>query len=300
MAEQLTVPFSDDQSDEAVRDDELIVDDGKDPAEKARRAESRKQRGQEREAERKRLAEEIKELREARARTERELAELRGFVAAKASPATPADGKDEFDRKLDAVYDRQQEAFTAAQAECQAAGGEHKLPPERRRHYAGIARALESEKAEIIAEKVIAQREPVQQQRSARQVWEQKYPEVYGNPKAFQYAEATWRRRAAVGDNVTPEVVEEIMEETRATFKLGPKRAPTQSERASMSGLPSGGGGGGGSSGSGIQMTKELRQMAVAAYAGEPGPDGKPMSEEQAVKKWVQTVGKDLRGRKVL
>lgn len=282
------VPFSDD---EVVRDEELILDDSKDPAERSRRSEERKRRGQEREAERKRLAEEVKAAREEAAKTARELAELRGYVAAKAAP-TPPDGKDEFDRRLDAVYEKQREAFTSYQAEALTAGGEEKIKPERKRHYESVARAIEAEKAEVIAEKVLSRRAPAQEMAQAQQVWRQKYPEVYQDPRALQYATATWKRREAMGAQPSNEIVDEIMEETRATFKLGPKRAPSERERASMSGMPSGGGGGGGSSSGGIQMTKELRQMATALYSDLP--------EDQAVKKWVDGAGKALRAKKVL
>lgn len=279
---QIEIPFSDD---EVVRDDELIVDDAKaSPEEKMKRSEARKARAAERERERKQQAEELRALRESSAKTAQELAELRGFVAARQAPAAPADGKDEFERRLDAVYEKQENAFKAYQAEM-AAGT---FTPERKKHYEQIAREVESEKAAVNAERVLAARAPLQQQASARQIWEQKYPEVYGNPQAFKYAQATFHRRDALGEKVT---VEEIMDETMATFKLGPKK-PAASERSRLSGIPSSGAGGGDRSGEGIVMTPVFKQMATSKYSHLP--------EAEAIKQWVNNEGKALRAKKVI
>lgn len=286
----IEVPFSDDE--EKVKDADLIFEDDPPTASPAERVAGKKKR-QDRI---KRLlddgkahAEKVKELEERDARREREMAELRGMVAQRSAPPPPADGKDDFDRRLDAVYDRQRNAYAQAQAEVKSGTWDDK----RQRYYEDIAREIESEKSAIHAERVLSRREPAQRQEQAQQVWVQKYPEVYRDQRAFRYAQATFHRRESLGENVTNEVVEEIMNETMAQFKLGPKKAPSQNDRARLSGLPSSGsGGGGGSPSGGIPMTKELRKMAVSLYSDLP--------EEQALKKWVDGPGKELRKQKVL
>lgn len=287
----IEVPFSDDE--EKVKDDELIFSEDPPTASPAERVTHRKKR----EDRIKRLldegktnADKVRELEERDQKRERELAELRGMVAANQNTRRePEGGKDEYQRRLDAVYERQGNAYASAQAEIKAGTFDEK----RSRYYEQIAREIEEEKSSIHAERVLARREPVQRQEQAQQVWVQKYPDVYRDPRAFQYAQATYHRRRALGEPDTAELVEEVMGETMAQFRLGPKKAPSQSDRSRMSGLPSSGaGGGGGGGGSGIPMTKELRKMATALYSDLP--------EEQALKKWVDGPGKELRKQKVL
>lgn len=286
------VPFSDD---EVVRDDELIVDEDKpgiSPEEKKARAERRKERAQQRERERKEQAEELKKLRERDEQRERELAELRGAVSRQHQPAPPAE--DPFKARLEALSEKQLNAHTSYQAELAAAGG--KLSEARARYWHKTGLELEEERTTIFAERAIAQREaraePIRRQEQAQQIWVQQYPDVYGNPTAYQFAEATFKRRQAMGDRVTNDLVHEVMQETRAQFKLGPKPAPTATEKARLSGTASSGGGGGGSSAAGIQMTRDFKKMAEAMYSDLP--------PEKAHQKWVDEVGKPLRARKVI
>ncbi len=282
----ISVPFSDD---EAVKDEELITDDDK-PGESAEAKQTRKQKRQERlqlklqrgsaaEAE---LAAERAEKQELRER----LARLEGIALAR-QPAANDSGKDPFETELDAIYGEQQSAYAAAQAEVKAGS----MTPERAQHYERIARDIESRKSRVHARREISQTEPVRQQSQAQQVWVQKYPEVYGNQRAFQYAQGRYQTRLALGENITNSTVDEIMEEAKAQFKLGSKPAPTQSERARFGGVPSSGGGGGGSK-EPITLSREIRRMAIAAYDHLP--------EEEAIKAWTNKTGKRLREKKVL
>jgi len=286
--DEVEVPFDDD---ETVRDGELITDPAKlaDPEEQKARAERRKERAAERERERKEQAKELEELRARDAKRERELAELRGFVAGRTQDQTPR--KDPYTERLDDVYRRQQEAYLAAQAEVKAGT----FNEDRSAHYERIARELETEKGSIHAERVLASHAPQQQVQIARQRWQEKYPEVYGNQRAYQFAAASYERRKALlepGQEPTAEMVEQSMEEARTQFRLGAKRPPSASERERLSGLPSSGSGGGSNSGGGVVVTKDLRKMATALYSDLP--------EDEAVKKWASTVGKSLREKKVL
>jgi hypothetical protein len=283
------IPFSDDES---VRDDELITDGATlaDPVEQKARAERRRERAAERERERKELQEKLKTFEERDAKRERELAELRGFVAG--SRGTQEPGKDPYEARLDQVYEQQREAFRQYQAEIAA----KTVTPEREKHYEQIARQLEMEKGQIHAERVVAQTEPRLWQSAAKQRWVEQYPDVYHHHQAYQYAEASYTRRRLLlqpGQMPTEDMAREAMEEARTAFKLGPRKAPSASERDRLSGLPSSGGGGGGGGGSGgVVMTKDLRKMATSLYSDLP--------EEEAVKKWTNTVGRSLREKKVL
>lgn len=288
----IVVPFSDD---ETVREDELITDDDK-PTDSFEERKTRKEKRQARLQgiiqQGKKNAEELEAERKNSAELRERLARLEGAVVAgqhQQRQAAPADGKDEFERELDAIYQQQQDAYQAAQAEVKAGTFDEK----RQRYYEGIARDIESRKTNVHTRKVLAQTEGQRQQNQAQQVWVQKYPDVYRNPNAFQYAQGRAQQRVALGESITPQVVDEIMAETMTTFKIGAKPAPTQSERARLSGMPaSGSGGGGRGDGGGITLTPALKQMALAAYDHLP--------EAEAIKAWTNKTGKRLREKKAL
>lgn len=288
--QSIVVPFSDD---ERVRDDELITDEDK-PTDSIEERKTRRERRQERLQgiiqQGKKNAEELEAEKKANAELRERLARLEGVVVATQQQPRrqePADGKDEFERELDEIYALQQNAYQAAQAEVKAGTFDDK----RQRYYEGIARDIEARKTTVHTRRVLAQTEGARQQNQAQQVWVQKYPEVYLNPRAFQYAQGRAQQRLALGENITADVVDEIMSETKTQFKLGAKPAPTQSERSKLSGIAASGGGGGRGDG-GITLTKELRQMALAAYDHLP--------EAEAIKAWTNKTGRRLREKKVV
>lgn len=284
----LVVPFSDD---EVVRDDELITDGaapaGETPEQRETRLEKRRARAKEREDER-------KEQRERLARVEGELqqeraarARLEGMVT---RPA-PAPGKDPYAEALDQVYAEQQESYRAYESELAAGGG--KMPAERVKHYEGLSRQYETRKGQIHSEAAVARSRHEIRQESAQQVYVQKYPDVFGNSTSFEYAQTLSRQRQLRGERITPEVVEEIVNQTRVDLKMGGKPAPSKNERDKFSGTSSSGGGGGSSDTSGgIRMTADLRKMAIALHPELP--------EKEAIQKWADSAGKELRKAKVL
>lgn len=287
------VPFSDDEAEAvATKDEELVEEDSPlaSPEERISRNKKRSERIKRLLDEGKQNGEKVRNLESEQNALKQELAELRGRLSERAAAPPPqADGKDYYEKQLDAVYEKQNDAYMAAQAEIKAGT----FTAERQKHYEGVARWVESEKTRIHTERVIDSREPARRAEQAQQGWVQKYPEVYGNPKAYQFAEATFRRRLALGEQQSNELVHEVMAEAINTFRLGPKKAPTASDRSRMSGVPSSGsGGGGGRDPSGITMTPELKRMAVAAYS--------ELSEADAIKKWVNGPGKRLREKKVI
>lgn len=282
------VPFSDDET--AQSDDSLIEEDK--PTDSFEERKSRKEKRQARLQgiiqQGRKTAEELDAEKKANTELRERLARLEGVVSAQSQPrAQPADGKDDFTRELDSIYELQQNAYKAAQAEVKAGT----FNEERQRYYEGIARNIESRKTEVHTRRVLAQTEPVRQQSQAQQQWVQKYPEIYQNQRAFQYAQGRYQQRAAMGEQITNATVDEIMSETMTAFKMGPKPAPSQNERARLSGMPASGGGGGRSD-VGITLTPELRRMAVAAYDHLP--------EEEAIKAWTKKTGKRLREKKVV
>lgn len=284
----VAVPFSDDESE---KPEDLVAEPPPTASPEERR--TRKQKQEERI---KRIVDEGKEnkervgqLTDKTTALERELAELRARVYQ--PPPPPSSGKDPYEAELDAIYEKQQEAYTAAQAEIKAGTFDEK----RQKHYERVARDIETSKSTVLTKRLLDQQRAEARAEQAQQVWVQKYPEVYRDQRAYQFAEATFRRRQAMmgpGENVTNAMVDEVMQEAMTQFKLGGRAAPTQSERQRMSGIPSSGANGGNSGPPGIKMTPEFKRMAIAAYSELP--------EEEAIKRWVNSTGKRLRDKKLI
>lgn len=284
----IVVPFSDDKAEDDTA--ELFAEDqpGEAPEKRKERLQRRQERIQGMLQSGRKWENRAKELEERDRQRERELAELRGMVQGQQQvrQQQPQSDVDPYKARLDSILERQRRAYASAQAEMKAGTWND----DRQRHYEEEARAIEEEKGTLFAEKVLAQRAPQQQAAQAQQVWASKYPEVYQNPAAYQFAEATFRRRQALGEKVSNDLVDEVMTEAMTTFKLGKKAAPSQSERARMSGLPAGGGGG--STPSTITLTPDMRRMAIAAYDH--------LSEQDAIKAWVAKTGKKMREKKAI
>lgn len=281
--DEVKVPFSDDEKEDLIRDEDKP---GESPEERKSRRERRQERLQLKLQEGKAAKEELERERAEKQELRERLARLEGAVSAQRQPP-PGDGKDPFEAELDAIYDEQQSAYQAAQAEI-AAG---KMTPERTKHYERIARDIDTRRARVNARREIALTEPIRQQNTARQQWEQKYPDIYGNPRAYEYAEGRFKQRRALGDNITHATVDEIMEETRVAFKLGGKPPPSASERSRMSGTASSGSGGGGGK-EPITLSKNMRKIALAAYDHLP--------EQEALKKWTEKTGRRMREKKII
>lgn len=290
----VAVPFSDDEA-EAKKAPELDDEDSPtaSPEERRTRRQRRQERLQKMLQEGEANAAKVKELEERENKTSRELAELRGMLAAQHQLqqriAANDNGKDPWEQRLDAVYARQKEAYDSAQAELRAGN----LSPERQAHYERIAREIETEKTRIHTERAVAQDRETRRVEQAQQVWVQKYPEVYNNPKAFAYAQATWQQRQALGEQPTNQLVEEVMNDAITRFKLGGKAAPTASDRARLSGIPSSGSSGNRpATGINFDSNPALKRMALAAHSDLP--------EAEALKKWTNSTGKRLRDKKVI
>ncbi len=290
-------PFSDDDIErpDVSEDDEAP---GLSPVERATRKERRTLRIKSKLKEGETAKEElVRERAEKQALAER-VARLEGVVSAQQAGTRPA-AVDHYAERLASIRAKQAREYQSALAEQAANGG--KLPDERARHYEQVAAEIEDEKMQVGVDRALAKQVPVIQQTAARDRWKEKYPEVYAKPEAYAFAEARRNVRMALGEKETVELVNEVMDEAMATFKLGPKRGATANERARMSGVSSSGGGGGDNRVSGgIQMTPELRRMALAAAAGDTDDKGRPLSDDAKIKKWVDGPGRELRKQKVL
>lgn len=286
----ITVPFSDDDAEKKTGEDlDEELPASATPQERLTRRQKQQERLQRLIAEGRQAKEENAALKAEQERQKAELERMKGFLAAQQQQRPANDGgKDPWEARLDAVYQKQADAYRSAQAEIAA----KTFDADRQKHYERIAREVETEKARIHTERAIAGQTEAQKQQQARAIWESKYPEVYGNKQAYDYAEATYKRRQALGEAPTGALVDEVMNETMTTFRLGPKKAPTASEKSRMSGIPSSGTGGGGGRSEGITATPEIRRMAAAAY-----PD---LPEKQALEKWTNKTGKRLREKKIL
>lgn len=287
MSQQHDVPFSDDSED--VTDDQLDTS-GNSPEDKATRLEKRRERAAERERERKETGERLVRL-EAELQAERaERARLAGYVQA---TVKPVQGPDPYQQRLDAVYAEQNETYQAYVAETAAAHAAKKaLAPERQAFFDTRARGFEERKADIISERAIARVMPTLRQETAQQTWTQRYPDVWNNPQALKYAQATWEQKKALGLDGTHELAAEVYEEARRVFKTQGKPAPSSRDRDKLSGIPAAGGGGGAPPAGDIQMTRDLRMMAIAKYSDLP--------EDKAIAKWKANEGRALRLAKVL
>lgn len=281
----VAVPFSDDEA-EAHSDNDLEDKAGASSEENITRKQRRQERIQRLIDEGKQSKEEVTNLRGELGTLKTELARLQGYVVAQPRPGND-NAKDPYEQRLDQVYEKQSQAYNAAQAEIKAGT----FTADRQQYYERIAREVESEKTRIHTERVVDSRAASSRGQTAQQIWEQKYPEVYQSPKAYQYAKATWERRQAIGEQPTNAMLDEVMNETMTTFKLGARPAPSASDKARMSGIPSAGSSGGQRS-TGVTMTPELKRMAEAAHPG--------LSQADAWKKWVNTTGKRLREKKVI
>lgn len=286
----VVVPFSDDEKDKTGANDNDLDEDSPNasPEERITRKQKRQERLNNLLREGKQSKEELTSLRADAAKTREELAQLRGYLAAqpRQQPAND-DGKDPYEKRLDTVYDKQSEAYNSAHAHIKAGT----FTAELQKHYEQVAREIESEKTRIHTERVVDARTQQNRTEQAQQVWVQKYPDVYNNPNAFRYAQARFQQRQALGEQTSNDMVDEIMNETLTTFKLGKKPAPSATERSRLTGVPSAGSGGS-SSRSGITMNPAFERMAKAAY-----PE---LSDKDAIRKWVDGPGRRLRDKKVL
>lgn len=120
-----------------------------------------------------------------------------------------------------------------------------------------------------------------------------KYPDVYADQKAVQFAQAKWLEAGAEGKRQDPALFEKCLQDAQVKILGKPaQRAtsggkPNANERARFTGTSRGAGEGGSSSGGAPSVTKDEAKIAVAMYPSLPRP--------KAIAKWYKVVkmGKD-------
>jgi hypothetical protein len=115
-----------------------------------------------------------------------------------------------------------------------------------------------------------------------------RYPDVVANPQAARFMEMTFLRAVqAEGRPNNWETADAAAAEARRAFKLGRPPPADAATKARYSGISAGSNGSAnGASNGKIGMTSKYKAMAHTRF-----PD---LSEEQAEKKWAQTVGKKI------
>lgn len=189
---------------------------------------------------------------------------------------------------LDAEWDRLQDEHLAHWRAYQAKGAT--ATPADKAEFDKKARMFERRKAELgaqvtIAKQGIARHDP---QEAVTALLRADNPDVFGHANALAYANAEFMRLRAIGRPDNRATFNAAMNAARVQFKLRPAtEAPSERQKAALSGAPRGrGAGGGGDAGGEIVMTPGFRAIARAKFPGLP--------EKEAYSKWAQTVGPKL------
>lgn len=121
---------------------------------------------------------------------------------------------------------------------------------------------------------------------------QQLHGDLLGTPKAQNLFMARWQLRIAEGQPDTEDTMNAAAESVRVTLGLAPKNgrpAPTNGQKARLSGTPKGGSAGAGdAAGGSLVLTKDLKRMADASLSHIRDP-------KERYKVFAKTVGKDLR-----
>lgn len=119
------------------------------------------------------------------------------------------------------------------------------------------------------------------------------YPDICGNDRAMQFAEAYCRMKTATGRPMDWNLMAEGMEETRRQFGTTKAPAPTRETQQRYMGAPRGvGGAAAGNSRQTIKMTPHYMKMAEA-WGSVRYPNDPPKVVYQ---RWANTIGRKLIG----
>lgn len=194
-------------------------------------------------------------------------------------PAPAAAGDNGAD-ELESIYQEQEMIAMQANAGVQ-------LPKELVERLSRRAKELDVAKHRIIAQRELRQALPAiqgAQQHPMRAMLEMKFPDVYANPRAREWAGAWCVQRVARGRRYDISMVEESLEQARKEFGMATR--PTSATQRSRTSGPGGGSGGHGGDARVITLTPDQVEMAKVAY--------KHLPEKEAIRKWAATVGKKL------
>jgi hypothetical protein len=226
--------------------------------------------------------------RERAAAAEAEAKVLREQLAERNRPVpgngpTPISSTAEVDRRIRSTYaelQRLEDDYTRAQQT-------RTLTAEREAEMRERAIELDVQKSTLAAERRDILNAPRRRQDELRNQLERENADVYGDPRALQFAAGRVNQLMAEGRKDSKELHDEVMEETRRRI-LGKRPKPDAIERQRATGLSTGPRAASPTAGRTIPMPRgsHYYKMAVSMY-----PE---LDAGAACQKWAQTVGKKL------
>lgn len=224
--------------------------------------------------------------RDLRMKAEAEAAALRALHTASGGVPRPPQ-EDPLAAEQESVY--QERLALARSYNAQAAAGN--LSDEESERFQRTARTLEEKSTRLAFRKMRIEEERSRDPReeNIRRIQIQ-HPDVAGDSAAWNWADGRARQLLARGREYGPDLVSEVMEETRREFGMGKhkNRAPEDPKtRAALSSPRRGGGGSSPSMPTKIRMDDGMRAMADSAFPNIQSP-------AKRYRHWAQTVGKDF------
>lgn len=237
-------------------DDDDDDDDSGDDGRRQRRAQrpSLMRALEEERAERERLAREVESLKAAQSRQ---------------PPPTPppAEEKDPYQEKIDALGSQMETTRAAYYAEYRAADG--KLEPGREAHFQKEFSRLANERQELAVERTVErrlrERQGAQDANTQRALLQSQFPKVFADPKAEMWAGGRYRQLIGEGREPNQQTMVEALRDAESHFKLG---SPPRSERERERNRGQGRGGQRASATSrrSVTLTRDQQRMALATY----------------------------------
>lgn len=206
------------------------------------------------------------EEREKRMQAEARAAALEAIqrTQAGAMPRQPAE--DPLQRDIDENYTRRQDLATRYNERVTSGT----LTESDREAITKQARELEEKGQRLMYQKVAAEERASKDPREENiRMLRLQYPDVGNDSSAWAWADGRARQLLARGREYNPELISEVMEETRREFRMGSHKnhAPRDEGTRRALAAPSRGGGPRSDSGPGkVRMTPEMRRMADMAY----------------------------------
>jgi flagellar motility protein MotE (MotC chaperone) len=276
-------PFEDDDDIEESKAPEVEVEDEDEevtPEEPVAARPSRKERRAERGA----VREENERLRAREAELDAENRRLHAEAAVARAMPQQHQGPDPLERDIEAVDQDIRQLHESAQAnwnkwtQAERDGAQRKL------------REFERKKAKVyrdMDERETGPRQPQitpeqQAANAVRYMVRQKNPDVFNDKRAYAYADAEFKKRLALGQVETPELMQECIDEARDVVLRGSSQRSNDVKHKFTG--QRGGPGSGGSKSTVVKATQELKAIAKAAY-----PQLEPA---QAMQKWANENGK--------
>lgn len=123
-----------------------------------------------------------------------------------------------------------------------------------------------------------------QQMHAQQQFINARYPDVMSNDRARAWVDAEYRKRVVEGKPHHVDTLDEVMNDARRQWKIGPRQADASLTRK-LQGMPSSGGGGGARSKSTVTLSPLEQRMADRMY---------PMIKDDAER--YRTFAKEIKG----